>query len=168
MERGDFITWRKHARCVLRNFLVGFWLCFLDDNTIICYKTSCILKSVSIQNSGNIITFKSAQSNFYLASYFIFTILYTKDTYKSPILFQLLKLHDEFLRLSHLFYLWKDFSASHSKKKKKKKGQTNPPKWVKMAGRQQYDFLPVLTTRSHYPMNKPIWSPTPAASRKLK
>ena len=165
MERGDFITWRKHSRWVLRNFLVGFWFCFLDDNTIICYKTSCILKSFSIQNSGNIITFKSAQRNFYLAS-FIFTILYTKDTYKSPILFQLLKLHGEFLRLSHLFYLWKDFAASLSKKKKK--SQTNPPKRVKMAGKQQYDFLPVLTTGSHYPMNKPIWSPTPAASRKLK
>ena len=138
MERGDFITWRKHSRWVLRNFLVGFWFCFLDDNTIICYKTSCILKSFSIQNSGNIITFKSAQSNFYLAS-FIFTILYTKDTYKSPILFQLLKLHGEFLRLSHLFYLWKDFAASLSKKKKKK---PNKPSQVSEDGREAAVWLP--------------------------
>ena len=71
------------------------------------------------------ITFVSVQSNFRLASYFIFTILYTKGTHKkNPILFQLLKLLHESLRLSHLFYLWKDSVASPSKKQKKKANQT--------------------------------------------
>lgn len=87
---------------------------------------SCLLKSFSVQNSGDTdrYIYKRAEQFSAIVLFHLHHPIRGRHTHThNPVLSQLLKTPREPLRLGHLFYLWKDFVIS-LKKKKKKANQT--------------------------------------------